>query len=104
MSFQTRQVFVCVLLIGGTFLAGCGGHPGGTVGDACSLTGSSEECLADEICEDVEEEFGGPFCLARCEEQSDCAELEACNGVSGDNGKACHPKTASECDPDNDCG
>jgi len=102
MSFQARHLLACVLVLGCGYVAACGGgHPGGTVGDACGTIGSSDECLSDEICEDTE--FDGPYCLFRCDDQSDCAEFEDCNGVSGDDGKACHPKSG-DCGDDNDCG
>ena len=94
MKFQTRHVIACVSCIVVAALAACGrgNHPGGTVGDECFDVGSSDECFPDEICDEVQNRFNGPYCLFRCGKDKDCAEFEECNGVSGDNGKACHPK------------
>jgi hypothetical protein len=80
--------------------AGCGSHPGGTVGAACSDIGSSDECASDEVCDAIE--GGDTYCLLRCSDHADCDAAERCNGVSGDSGKACHPKDDDDSDDDGD--
>lgn len=82
------------LTIAAALFVACGGHPGGSVGDPCSVVGSSEECLEDEICDDLTDY--GPHCLLLCEDHEDCDAGEQCNGVSGNNQKGCHPAEVVE--------
>ena len=70
----------------------CGGGGGG-VGEACDTRGSTEEC-EEGVCD--EEESGAVVCLAICVDQEDCLADEDCNGVSGSNLKACHPKDSPQ--------
>lgn len=78
-------------------LLACGDdHPGGTVGAACSNVGSSDECEGGEVCEAIAD--GDAYCLLLCDDQAECDATERCNGLSGDSGKACHPKGEDEFD------
>ena len=84
-------------------LAACGGdHPGGSVGDACSDIGTSDECAADEICDSVSGFGDGAYCLRSCEDQDECEAGENCNGISGSSGKACHPSDDADGETDED--
>lgn len=96
-----RGAFAVALFSVTAFVACGGGSPGGSVGDACNEIGDNDPaCLADEICETIQD--GERFCLFICEEQSDCDVNEDCNGTSKGSTKACHPKF--ECDLDDpDC-
>ncbi|NUP04653.1 MAG: hypothetical protein HOW73_01165 [Polyangiaceae bacterium] len=70
----------------------CGGDPGGSVGDPCETTGTSDECSEDEVCDTLEGEFAGEtWCLRLCDDHEDCEAGELCNGVSDSNLKGCHP-------------
>jgi hypothetical protein len=79
-----------VLVLGATslFAAACGGE--GEVGETCDTSGSEDECVEGAICDSADDDAA--VCLALCEEQEDCSADEDCNGVSGSNLKACHPK------------
>lgn len=83
-------------------LAACGAHPGGSVGDACSNTGTNEGCAENEICDSVEGFGEDAYCLLVCDDQSDCEAGENCNGVSGASGKGCHPVAESDAEGEDD--
>jgi len=96
--------FFALALFSMTALIACDGHPGGTVVSLASNPGDDDEgCLADEVCDAIQD--GDLYCLRRCKEHDECDSDERCNGTSGDNGKACHPKDLDDDDPDyEDCG
>jgi hypothetical protein len=79
---------VLVLGASGLFATACGGE--GEVGESCDTSGSEDECVDGAICDSGDGDAA--VCLAICEVQEDCATDEDCNGVSGSNIKACHPK------------
>lgn len=71
----------------------CGGT--GEVGESCDTPGATDdECAEGAVCDDTE--TGETLCLQTCEDQEDCAADEACNGVTGSDIKACHPKEEGE--------
>jgi len=75
-----------ILFTAVVFASGCGGTGG--VGEACDTPGATDdECEDGSICDSTD---GDTVCLQICEDQADCGEGEACNGVSGSNIKACH--------------
>ena len=76
-----------VMFLGGVLTA-CGG--GAKVGDACTTSGSTDECESGAVC--VSNASTTPVCLKSCTQASDCASTEDCNGVSGSSAKACRPK------------
>ncbi|MBL8741630.1 MAG: hypothetical protein JNK04_11070 [Myxococcales bacterium] len=77
----------------------CGGGPGGTVGPPCSDLGKDDpNCLSDEICDEIE--TGERYCLYRCNDHSDCASGERCNGTKKGKDKACHPQFEDDCRED----
>lgn len=84
MLMRMLRLLLVVLLL----LCGCGGAA--EVGEECDRVGMSEECVRGAICDSVEGDEA--VCLAICDDQEDCAEGEDCNGVSGSNIKACHPR------------
>jgi hypothetical protein len=86
---KTLLTGCALFVLMGIAVVACGGHPGGTVGDACSEVGSAEECFDDEICEELS--GYGAYCLLLCDDHEDCDAGEQCNGVSGSNEKGCHP-------------
>lgn len=90
MTRTTRHVLASLLFLGAGFVA-CGGHPGGTVGDPCDSRGSSGECDGNQVCDSIDD--GSLYCLQICSDHSDCASGERCNGVSGNDLKACHPES-----------
>lgn len=81
---------IALALSAGAALVACDGHPGGTVGDPCSDVGSGSECRSNEICDSIDD--GSSYCLQLCSDHDDCASGERCNGVSGNDVKACHPE------------
>jgi hypothetical protein len=89
MTFDTKRHLPAVLLLalGYAFVA-CGGEA--AIGEACDTSGSTEECEEGAVCDTVTDE--DIVCLKQCLEQEDCTDDEECNGVSGTNLKACHPK------------
>lgn len=110
-----RRPLSLLLFVPVVVLFACGDHPGGTVGDACDTRGSSSECEAGYVCDDVDwggsssdglgdDTGSGRFCLKRCDDHGDCDPSERCNGVSGDDGKACHPNDDSDDDDLGDDG
>jgi hypothetical protein len=80
-----------VLSVSGLLAAACGGE--GEVGESCDTSGSQDECVEGAICDSGDGDAA--VCLAICEVQEDCPADEDCNGVSGSNVKACHPKDRS---------
>jgi hypothetical protein len=90
-----------LLVFASAALIACGGHPGGTVGEICDDPGSTRDCEADEICDDISD--GGTYCLLLCSAHEDCASSERCNGVTGSSAKACHPEAESFDDDDDAC-
>lgn len=78
-----------VTLFGAVAAVACDGS-GASIGEACQTAGSQTECVEGAICDTVDTTI---VCLEVCDDDTDCASNEACNGVSGSNIKACHPKT-----------
>jgi hypothetical protein len=79
-----------VVIALGVVAAGCGGAA--AAGEACDTPGATDdECEEGSVC-DATDEGGDAVCLVTCEDQEDCADDESCNGVTGSNIKACHPK------------
>ncbi|MBK9263371.1 MAG: hypothetical protein IPM54_26650 [Polyangiaceae bacterium] len=78
-----------LLICLGGLLPACGGAE---IGEACETRGSQDECVDDAICDLKGTDETEPVCLKVCNDASECAATEDCNGVSGSNIKACTPK------------
>jgi hypothetical protein len=59
------------------------------VGESCDEAGKTDECVDDAVCTNEDD---GATCRKLCEEQTDCAAGESCNGVSNTNLKSCQPE------------
>lgn len=72
-------------------LVACGNDPGGTVGDACTETGSAAECGDGELCGGLSGFDSEAYCLKICTTDDDCDAGEKCSGTSGGSGQTCQP-------------
>lgn len=63
--------------------------PGGFCAQSCTQEGVQGGCPEDTVCAT---QLGSLLCSPVCEEQDDCRESYACNGVSGSDVKACQVK------------
>jgi hypothetical protein len=78
----------CLPLVLLVLLAACSE---GSVGDACESEGKIDgECEDEAIC--GKNKTGALICLKQCNDQSQCASNEDCNGVAGTNIKGCRPR------------
>ncbi|MBX3159169.1 MAG: hypothetical protein KF773_24585 [Deltaproteobacteria bacterium] len=64
--------------------------PGGYCTTACTTPGSTSECPEDSVCDSVAGNLVS--CVKICTTSADCRADLDCNGVSGNNIKACKPK------------
>lgn len=62
------------------------------VGESCATKGSTDECVDGAVCELKGTSDSEPVCLKICDDSSECAATEDCNGVTGSSLKACTPK------------
>lgn len=76
-------------ILGAIYVVACDSD-GALIGEACQTAGSETECVDGAICDSVDTTI---VCLEICDDDTDCAANEACNGVSSSSIKACHPKT-----------
>lgn len=93
--------FVLVLFL--VPIAGCGGA--GSVGEACSSPGSSDDCVEGAICAQDQSTMSGMgdpvwdtyTCRAICLTQAECAGDLECRGVTGSptGERACQPARTS---------
>jgi hypothetical protein len=58
------------------------------IGEECDTAGSTDECVEGAICTNDD---SGLACRRQCKDDAQCADTEACNGVSGTNIKSCQP-------------
>jgi hypothetical protein len=79
-----RRLFVVLGLLGAF---ACSGEA--EVGEECDTAGSTDECVGGAVCTN---DSGGRRCRRVCNDDTQCAASEACNGVSGTNIKSCQPK------------
>ena len=64
---------------------------GGYCTKACTMSGATEGCPEDSICDTV---AGSALsCVKICKTSADCRVDQDCNGVSSSNIKACKPKS-----------
>lgn len=86
-----RGVFFFVLAALGTLSCGSDGE----LGETCDTRGSTEQCAVDLVCTRDEKLTGNetPVCLKQCDDQSQCAADEDCNGVSNTSTKSCQKKS-----------
>jgi hypothetical protein len=69
--------------------AACG--EGAKLNEACTKTGSTEECAENLICDT--DKNATVICLQKCASDADCnTATHSCTGTSGSNQKACHTK------------
>ena len=80
----TGSLLVCLGLVFG----GCAAD----IGETCATRGSQDECVEGAVCEQKGTSDTEPVCLKVCNDSTECASTEDCNGVSGSNIKACTPK------------
>jgi hypothetical protein len=85
LKFASFSAFAALL---GASWAGC--SSAAAVGEECSTPGAEDECDEKGICDKKED--GTIACLKRCTDQDDCGTEESCNGITGSEIKACHPK------------
>ena len=90
MSKLLKPLAIAVVTLFGAVAAAACSSDGALVGEACTTPGSQTECVEGAICDSVDTTV---VCLEVCDDDTDCAANEACNGVSSSNIKACHPKT-----------
>ena len=83
-----RSFLISCIVVSNFFIIGCSGE--GDIGDSCEVSGDDAECVEEALCTKVVDET--LTCLKRCNGQEDCADNEACNGVSGGSGNTCQPK------------
>jgi hypothetical protein len=73
-------------VVAAALVAGCGKAE---IGEACEEVGKTDECVENAVCDTHAEH---KKCHKVCSTGEDCAATENCNGISGSNLKACHPK------------
>lgn len=88
--FEMKRLVMVLLLAGAAlFGAACGGAD---IGEACEQGGKTDECVDGAVCAQAVASDTVLHCLKICEDVSDCASTEDCNGVTSTNLKACRPK------------
>lgn len=89
MTKLSKPFAIALFTLFGAVAAAACDSSGAAIGEACQTAGSETECVDGAVCDTVDTTI---VCLEICDDDTDCAANEACNGVSGSSIKACHVK------------
>jgi hypothetical protein len=81
------ELSLCAMLLALASIVGCGSKK---IGEECDKPGATDVCESGGVC--TKDTSNATRCLKICQQQTDCASNEECNGVEGSSLKACRIK------------